>query len=164
MRNQNQPQRLFRQVAFAVLIVTALAAHCPAARAADDAKKAGDDKQAQKRPEGAPDEAAVKAEYTKQFATSELNSQNQPYYTYEIQITDLTYGTPHEGDHRADGVPANSKTTVFPVKAVMVVTRTLNSGDHSIKRQRISVKSGFFRDSFGDWTYRTYEEKREDLK
>ena len=106
----------------------------------------------------------MKAQLKKQYGTSTLNGEGKPFYDFTIVYEEMKYGTPYEGTYRHDGVPPNTKTQVYPVKTQMLITKKANFGEGKSTRSHVTVKSGFFRDSFGDWSFRNQEEKRDDLK
>jgi len=56
------------------------------------------------------------------------------------------------GNYLTDGVPANSQTLVFPVKVAVDITKRYTDG--STAQDSKDQSYVFFRDEFGDWTYR----------
>lgn len=125
--------------------------------------RAEEKKDAEKKPDGSPAEEVVKDLMKKMWGTSSVGLDNKPYYEITIEYQTIKHGEPHEGTHRADGVPANTKTTVYPVKIDMIVTKKLISSG-AVTKKRIAGKYGYFRDSFGDWDQRVQESTIEDLK
>jgi hypothetical protein len=69
-------------------------------------------------------------------------------YTYKT----LKYGQPRKGEYRTDGVPANSNTTVYPVKVEVEILKTYTDG--TTKTESKNQSYVFFKDEFGDWTFR----------
>lgn len=96
------------------------------------------------KPSGAPPEDAVKRLLEKFWAQTQVKN------TFNYQS--MKYGKPRKGEYRTDGVPANSDTTVFPVS----VTReqVVEYADGTTKAEVKSQSFVFFKDEFGEWTFR----------
>jgi hypothetical protein len=77
--------------------------------------------------------------------------------SYKVQK--LVRGKARLGTHRADGVPPNTKTYVFPIKVKGVYVKCYSS-DGSAVRQTIKGDYVFFKDEFGSWTFRIRDENR----
>ena len=67
-------------------------------------------------------------------------------------------GAPRRGTYWADGVPANTKTIVFPIQLRSRYTVCYPDGD--VRVDSINGKYVFFRDEFRDWTFRISDEDR----
>jgi hypothetical protein len=77
---------------------------------------------------------------------------------YSIKWGPIQYGASRLGDYWADGVPANTKTTVYPVRATL--TRTTHyTTDNSTVRAHIRADLVFFKDEYGTWTFRLKHEQ-----
>jgi hypothetical protein len=110
----------------------------------DDAKEAV----AAKSPVGAPPEKTIKNILEKEMWGPP--SQGGTKHTYEYKSFKIA--APREGNFRTDGTPANKKTMIFPVKLEVIVTREFTDG---VTREETKKQSyNFFKDEFGDWTYR----------
>ena len=96
------------------------------------------------KPAAAPPEDAVKKLLEKFWAQTKVKNT----FNYES----MKYGKPRKGEYRTDGVPANSDTTVFPVS----VTReqVVEYADGTTKSEVKSQSFIFFKDEFGEWTFR----------
>jgi hypothetical protein len=82
-----------------------------------------------------------------------------PTYRYDWRlVAPVKYGAPRRGTYLADGVPANTKTMVFPVLAKS--RYTVCNPDGTFKRDPITAKYVFFRDEFREWTFRIKDEDR----
>lgn len=82
-----------------------------------------------------------------------------PAYTYEwVLVAPPKYGAPRRGTYMADGVPPNTRTTVFPVLARS--RYTVCDPDGTNKRDAITARYVFFRDEFGSWTFGIKDEDR----
>lgn len=87
------------------------------------------------------------------------NPADYPAYRYEWKlVAPPRYGAPRRGTYRADGVPANTRTIVFPVLARS--RYTVCDPDGTFKRDAITAKYVFFRDEFRQWTFRIKDEDR----
>ena len=131
----------FRRLAAPVLGVAALAVL--AAVPAFAAKPA--------RPSTAVVSKLLTTQYTQE--SKEYSSVKESYTAKSIQ-----YGTPHIGDHWADGTPPNTKTMVFPVKVTAVYWKCYSTGE--VDKQKIVGEYGFFKDEFHSWTFRIKNESR----
>lgn len=82
-----------------------------------------------------------------------------PTYRYDWRtVAPLKYGASRRGTYKADGVPANTNTTVFPVQARS--RYTVCGPDGVWSRDQITAKYVFFRDEFRDWTFRIKDQDR----
>ncbi len=95
-----------------------------------------------------PPEATIKAMLEKDMWGPP--EQGGTKHTY--QYRSLKIASPREGNFLSDGVPANKPTTVFPVKVSVEVVRTFTDG--TSKQEDKEQSYVFFKDEFGDWTYR----------
>lgn len=96
----------------------------------------------------APPEAEIKKLLEKQMWGPP--QQGGTKHTYQYQS--LKVGQQRQGNFRTDGVPANSKTMVYPVKVSVTITSRFTDG--STKQEDKNQSYVFFKDEFGDWTYR----------
>lgn len=71
-------------------------------------------------------------------------------HTYDYKSLKIADG--RKGNYLTDGVPANKDTTVYPVKVHVQITRKFTDG--STKQEEKDQTYVFFKDEFGDWTYR----------
>lgn len=77
--------------------------------------------------------------------------------TATLKLTSARIASPRLGNHRADGVPANRKTYVFPVRATLACDYHATPAAPAGMFVDDVVVSGdwvFFRDEFGSWTER----------
>ncbi len=109
---------------------------------ADPKPTAGD------RPKDAPPDKDVKAQLEKTMWGPPMQGGTKHTYTYKT----LKYGQPRKGEYRTDGVPANSDTTVYPVKVEVEILKTYTDG--TTKTESKNQTYVFFKDEFGDWTFR----------
>ena len=107
----------------------------------------GTDDLAKPDPESPP-EATIKAKLEKDMWGPP--SQGGTIHTY--QYKSLKIAPARVGDSWTDGVPANLRTNVHAVKVAVDVTRTFTDG--SSKQESKDQTYVFFKDAFGDWTYR----------
>ncbi len=113
--------------------------------AADDDEK---EAVAAKAPSGAPPEKTIKRTLEKEMWGPPEQGGTKHTYLYKS----FKIATPREGNFRTDGTPANKKTMVYPVKLEVVITREFTDG---VTREETKKQSyNFFKDEFGDWTYR----------
>ncbi len=99
-------------------------------------------------PVGGPPEADVKALLEKQMWGPPMQGGTKHTYDYKA----LKFAGPRKGEFRTDGVPANSNTTVFPVKVEVVITKRYTDGSTATEEKKQAYV--FFKDEFGDWTFR----------
>ena len=137
-------------LAGALLLLTRTGAVCVGASAEHRTASTMD----AKAEETAPADDVVKGLLQKAYATSDVGVNGKPYYTITVTWKTLKNGTPHEGTYWADGVPPKTHTMVYPVKAEYVIHRVYNS-DGSKDAQSIVGQYGFFKDEFGEWTFRS---------
>jgi hypothetical protein len=128
----------------AALAISALVLVVPAAAPAKKAKP---------KP---PSLAVIKKEMTAQYLGDD--PVNYPTTRYSLKITHVSRGASRKGTYKHDGVPAGSKTIVFPTKVTMVYVVCYTDG--TARRDDIVGKYGFFKDDFGEWTHREYSEQR----
>lgn len=96
----------------------------------------------------APPEGTIKAMLEKDMWGPPEQGGTRHTYNYRS----LKIASPREGNYLTDGVPANKPTMVFPVKVSVEVVRTFTDGT---SKQEVKDQSYvFFKDEFGDWTYR----------
>ncbi|HSI37345.1 MAG: hypothetical protein ACAI43_16315 [Phycisphaerae bacterium] len=122
---------------------------------------------AEEKKEQTPPEAVVKDALQKHYGTSSVGPDGKPHYSYTLEYKTIKWGEPYEGTWRSDGVPANTKTMVYPVRADFVMKReTIYTGATSKnpKAEHIVSTCGFFKDRFGEWTFRLKEQERADVK
>ena len=96
------------------------------------------------RPAAAPPEAEVKKQLEKFWARERVKNS----FNYQT----MKFAPGRKGEFRTDGVPANSNTTVFPVK--VVAEHVVEYQDGTTKTETKSQSFVFFQTEFGDWTYR----------
>jgi hypothetical protein len=71
-------------------------------------------------------------------------------HTYDYKSLKIADG--RKGNYLPDGGPANKDTTVYPVKVHVQILRKFTDG--STKQEEKNQTYVFFKDEFGDWTYR----------
>lgn len=64
----------------------------------------------------------------------------------------IQYAAPRPGDFLTDGTPANTKVTVYPIK--IQADHTIEFNDGSSRTEPKSAQTVFFKDEFGNWTWR----------
>ena len=102
-------------------------------------------------PQEPPPEATIKAMLEKDmWGPDEQSKTAGVKYTYNYKS--LKIAPPRKGEFRTDGVPANKDTMVFAVKVNVEVVRTYKDG--TSKQEEKNQTYVFFKDEFGDWTYR----------
>jgi hypothetical protein len=103
--------------------------------------------------------APTKAKVTK-LLVAQYTQESKTYSSVResYKLTKLVRAHSRKGNHWADGTPANKKTYVFPIKAKGVYVKCYSDG--SAERQTIRGNYVFFRDEFGDWTFRIKAEDR----
>ena len=95
-----------------------------------------------------PPEATIKAMLEKDMWGPPEQGGTKHAYNYQS----LKVAPPREGNYLTDGVPPNTQTSVFPVKVAVEVVRTFTDG--TSKSETKDQTYVFFKDEFGDWTYR----------
>lgn len=95
-----------------------------------------------------PPEATIKAMLEKEMWGPPAQGGTQHTYVYRT----LKIAPAREGNYLTDGVPANSKTMVHPVKVAVDITKLYTDG--STAQESKDQMYVFFQDEFGDWTYR----------
>ncbi len=96
----------------------------------------------------APPPAEIKARLEKEMWGP--SSQGGTRHTY--QYKSLKIAAPRLGNYRTDGTPANRPTMVYPVKVQVLIQRHFTDG--SMREESKDQTYNFFKDEFGDWTYR----------
>ena len=84
--------------------------------------------------------------------------QSYPTTKFALQVKHVSRGTPRKGSYRHDGTPPGKTTIVFPTKVSMVYWVCYQDG--SVRRDDIVDKSVFWKDDFGEWTFRLQDQKR----
>jgi hypothetical protein len=99
----------------------------------------------------------------KRLLASHYTEESRTYSSVKESWTAKTivYGRSRRGSYLHDGVPPNTKTTVFPVKVRAIYYRCYPSLG-SVDREHINATYVFFRDEFRKWTYRIQSESRTD--
>jgi hypothetical protein len=72
----------------------------------------------------------------------------------KVTFQSVKIAAPRLGRYRSDGVPPNTKTYVFPVRAKYFCDYSDPSGTYSPSDLRIAGDYVVFRDEFGTWTFR----------
>ncbi len=127
--------RTIPNVLCGLLLATFALAWTPAAKAVDP-------------PVDGPVETTVKAMLEKGMWAPPQQGGTKHAYTY----ASFKYGTPRKGNYRTDGTPANTDTTVYPVRLEVEITRTFTDG--TVKKETKKQTYNFFKDGFSEWTYR----------
>lgn len=96
------------------------------------------------RPKDAPPESVVTAQLEKFWAQEKVKN------TFDYKT--FKYGKSRIGEYRTDGVPANTQTTVYPLR--VVVAHTVEFANGSTRTEERKQTFIFFKDEFDDWTYR----------
>ena len=130
--------RMYRS-GFVLLAVLALLAPTAA-----EAKKKG------------PSRSVVQKKMVENYIGSDATS--YPTTRYSLKVNAIKRGAPRKGNHRADGVPANTNTTVFPLKVTM--TYIVCYQDGTARRDKIVDKQVWFKDDFGEWDWRLQSQQR----
>lgn len=104
-----------------------------------------------------PSVTVVKKLLTKHYVGD--SAVNYPTTRYDWRLVGKPrYGKSRRGRYWADGTPPNTRTTVFPVQARSRYTVCYPDG--TVRQDQIRAKYVFFRDEFGDWTFRIKSEDR----
>jgi hypothetical protein len=94
---------------------------------------------------------------------------NNAHYTLpnitrlKVTVGAVRFGTPHIGSAYLDGTPANTRTLVFPV-ATASATVTFCNASSAHRYEYTGGRFGFFRDEFGDWTFKGTEKTNKYVK
>ena len=104
---------------------------------------------------GTPTQAEVEKVLTGHFTNTDYATR-----VYELKVESVQRGSSRTGNYLTDGTPANKPTQVIPCKVVWTLTTTY-AGDPKVKRERYTGEYVFFRDEFGDWTFRIKNQKSE---
>jgi hypothetical protein len=109
-------------------------------------------------PTSKPPVKVVKRLLTKQYVDNKFADKRERVAWKQIQ-----FGKPRLGTYLSDGVPPNSKTMVYPVRARIVHTR-LHSRDNwkTVYWRVVTVYTAeyvFFKNEFGAWTYRVKKQE-----
>lgn len=104
-------------------------------------------------PTAKPSVTVVKRLLTRQYVDNKYKDKRERVAWKQIQ-----FGKPRLGTYLSDGVPPNSRTMVYPVRARIVHTR-LHTRDNwqTVFWRVVTVYTAeyvFFRNEFGAWTYR----------
>jgi len=99
-------------------------------------------------PKGAPPEKEVKAQLEKHMWGPPAQGGTKHTYSYKT----FKFGESRKGEFKTDGVPANRETIVYPVRVAVEITRTFTDG--TSKKEEKKQTYVFFKDEFGDWTFR----------
>jgi hypothetical protein len=107
------------------------------------------------KPKG-PSKATVKRILKKAYCAPSKNASGQSVQTVTVAWNTVKIGKRRVGHYLTDGVPANKKTYVFPIKADYLCdfTYTNNVTSYKAADKHITGQYVFFRDEFGDWTQR----------
>lgn len=101
---------------------------------------------------GAPARADVLSVLTSHYTNTDYATRK-----YTLTLDSMTVAAPRLGDHWADGVPVNTTTTVYPIKATL--TRIVAySTDNTTRHETIDGQYVFFKDEFGAWTFAIKQE------
>ena len=108
-------------------------------------------------PTAKPSMKVVKRLLTKQYVDNKYKDKREKVAWKLIQ-----FGKPRLGTYLSDGVPPNSKTMVYPVRARIVHTR-LHTRDNwqTVYWRVVTVYTAayvFFKNEFGAWTYRVTDQ------
>lgn len=95
------------------------------------------------RPAAAPPEAEVKKLLEKFWARERVKNA----FNYQA----MKFAPGRKGEFRTDGVPANSNTTVYPVR--VVAEHVVEYQDGTTKSETKSQSFVFYQTEFGDWTF-----------
>jgi hypothetical protein len=96
----------------------------------------------------------------KKLLTAQYTQESKEYASVKESYTpkSILQGTPRLGTYWADGVPPNTKTTVYPVKVTGVYWKCYSGGD--VRKQTIVGEYVFFQNDYREWTFRIKDEKR----
>jgi hypothetical protein len=81
----------------------------------------------------------------------------------KVTVGGVRFGTPHIGDAYVDGTPPNTKTLVFPIATAGATYISCNA-DYAYRAEYSAGRFGFFRDEFGDWTFKGTENRTKFVK
>jgi hypothetical protein len=95
-----------------------------------------------------PPEAIIKSKLEKDMWGPP--EQGGTVHTYDYKSLKIAAG--RQGNYLTDGVPANKETVVYPVKVQVQILRKFTDG--STAQEEKNQTYVFFKDEFGDWTYR----------
>jgi hypothetical protein len=98
-----------------------------------------------------PSKAVITRLLTKLYVGS--YNTDYPGNHFSVVVRAVVYGATHIGNHRADGTPVGSRTTVFPVNVRWDFLRTYSDG--STGNQHVTGKYKLFRDEFHEWVLKT---------
>ncbi|WP_439631511.1 hypothetical protein [Gemmata sp.] len=99
-------------------------------------------------PKGAPPAKEVKGQLEKKMWGPPAQGGTRHTYDYKA----FKFGEPRTGNFKTDGVPANRETVIYPVRVAVEITRTFTDG--TSKKDEKKQTYVFFKDEFGDWTFR----------
>jgi hypothetical protein len=100
------------------------------------------------KPAGAPPEKDVKGLLEQRMWAPPAQGGTKHTYNYRF----LKYAPSRKGEYRTDGVPANRDTIVYPIKVSVEIIRKFTDGTERMEEKKQSYV--FFKDEFGDWTFR----------
>jgi hypothetical protein len=105
-----------------------------------------------------PSVTVVKRLLTKQYVDNKYKDKREKVAWKQIQ-----FAKPRLGTYLSDGVPPNSRTMVYPVRARIVHTR-LHTRDNwqTVFWRVVTVYTAeyvFFKNEFGAWTYRVKKQE-----
>lgn len=99
---------------------------------------------------GAPTEADIKKAFKE--GEDQYDSVNRRWV---VTVSNIRFGTARIGDPYKDGTPANKEVTVYPVKlSVTTTNKNKESGAVINATTEPDVTTSFFRDDFGEWTFK----------
>ena len=115
---------------------------------ADEAARPRDSTSTTQKSSEPPPEATIKAMLEKDM----WGPPEQGGVVHAYNYRSLKIAAPRPGNYLSDGTPANTETDVFPVKVEVEVVRTFTDG--TSKQEDHNQSYVFFKDEFGDWTFR----------
>jgi hypothetical protein len=102
-----------------------------------------------------PSATVVKKTLKKAYCVPDKNARSEEVDTVEIAVRSVKRGKPRYGRYFYDGVPPNTKTWVFPIKAAYSCTYTMKPGyTGDGKLVEFTGTYSFFKDEFGAWTHK----------
>lgn len=104
-----------------------------------------------------PSQADIEKQLKKSFTNTTYASR-----VYELTVDSVQRGDARAGEYWTDGTPANKKVTVFPCKVTWIRV-TSYSTDHRVVKERFVGEYVFFRDEFGEWTFRVKAQSSEKI-
>ena len=101
-----------------------------------------------------PSAATVKKLLAKAYCPPNMSISGAVAESVVVTVTSIKRGKPRLGRYRADGVDPNTKTWVFPTKAVYFCDYTKIDGSYVATDLAVTGEYVFFRNSFREWTFR----------